>query len=261
LKRLNTDREIAPIVAQFVPVKLDISSPEYQQWRRDHPAQGNTIPKLFVVRADGETLYGKSGSLTGNDLPLMLSRALQNSGRILTAKEAKLLTDSADEFEKLKQTGEMARAIKTLGRVRKIGEPGKIGSYSAVALRVNELALETAYEAKTQLTQLVMDMDGDDTKKLAGVLGFLEIKRELGGLRILKTELATFQKQHTTKANSQLMREAKIIDFAKTANSSSKKTRAIERLETLIQSTTIEAVKSTATSALDELKAEPPKAG
>ncbi len=90
-------------MAQFVPVKLDVASKEYAQWRQDHPSEGNTIPKLFVVRADGETLYGRSGSLNGSELPNMLTRALQNSGRILNSKEATMLTRAADEFEKFKK--------------------------------------------------------------------------------------------------------------------------------------------------------------
>jgi hypothetical protein len=253
---LNTDREIAPIVAQFVPVKLDVASDEYAQWRQDHPSEGNTIPKLFIVRADGETLYGRSGSLKGQDLPNMLTRALQNSGRILNAKEASLLTKAADEFTNLKQENQVEKAIKALGRVRKIGEPGKIPSYSQPASRVNQLAIETATNVKTELDTLAAKMDGENSDKLNAIMEYLRIKREYGALKLLKPELASFQKIHTGKANSQLTREAKIIDAAKTADSKSKRARALSRLNDLITKSEIEEIKVLSTQVKDGLTGE-----
>ncbi len=243
-------------MAQFVPVKLDVESDEYRQWRMDHPSEGSTIPKLFVVRADGATLYGKSGSLPGDQLPLMLQQALQHSGKILKVRDSSTLATAADEFERLKADGQITAAIKALGRGRKIGEPGNIASFAHPASRVNELANETALAVKSELESLVGKMDGDAGEKLAAVLEFLRIKREYGGLSLLKPEWAAFQKSHLTQGNSTLAREAKVIDGAKSADSKSKKTRAIVRLQDLIAKTENEEVKLIAEEILAELETE-----
>lgn len=245
------------MVAQFVPIKLDINSAEYRQWRRDHPVEGNGVPKLFVVRADGETLYGKSGSLTGAELSIMLAGVLRSSGKILSPKEASALVDAAESFAKLKESGEIGNAVKALSRVRKIGEPGSIESYSAPAVALNTLVIETATEVKTQLDQLAEKLEiKDASEKLDAILEFLEIRRNYGALRILKPELAAFQKKHTTKENSQLTREARVIDSARIANSKNKKARAIGKLRELIAESEIDAVKSIAKSTIETLEVD-----
>lgn len=241
-------------MAQFVPVKIDVDTPEYAQWRQDHSSEGNTIPKLYVVRADDATLYGRSGSLQGRDLPDMLVRALQNSGRILSLQEVNSLNKAADEFVKLKQQGDIDKAINAINRVRKIGDPGNIASYSASAMRVNELVTTTATEIKIQLSELATQMKSEETEaKLGAILGYLKIRREFGGLKIIKSDLAEFQKKYTTKGNSQLTREARIIDTATIADTKSKKTRAKEKLQELISKSKIEAVKSLADRTLEAL--------
>lgn len=242
-------------MAQFVPIKLDVSSPEYAQWRRDHTPDGNGIPQLFIVRADGETLYGRSGSLRGPDLPNMLIAALQNSGRILSAREAQSLSEAADKFTQEKEKGNFESAIKAISRVRKIGEPGQIPSYSEPALRVNRLVIETTEEVRNQLKELASQIESDQADaKLKAMLGYLKLRQDFGALKMVKSDLAAFQKKYTAKENKQLAREAKIIVSADQANTKSKKTRAIEALTELINETEIEPVRKEAEKKLSELK-------
>ena len=244
-------------MAQFVPIKLDVSSPEYAQWRRDHTPEGNGIPQLFVVRADGETLYGRSGSLQGPDLPNMLIAALQNSGRILSAREAQSLIEAADKFVEEKEKGNYESAIKAISRVRKIGEPGQIPSYSKPAMRVNKLVLETADEVRSQLKELATQIESDQVDiKLGAMLAYLKLRQDFGALKLVKSDLAGFQKKYTLKENKQLTREAKIIENANQANTKSKKTRAIESLTELIDQTEFEPVRKEAEKKLTELQQE-----
>lgn len=256
MKRLNTEAEIAPIVAQFVPVKLDIDSDEYRQWRQDYASEGNTIPKLFVVRADGETLYGKSGSLSGDALPEMLVQALRHSGRILTAQEAQRLVAVSDRFEESKNEGDLPGAIKALTKLKRLGLPGEIGSYAEPAMRLNKLVLETVGEGAARLNELKSDIQSDDVaRKLDAVLGFLEVKRLYGGLKLLKPEIVKFQKEFVSvKENRQLVREAKTIAGAKFAKTKSTQSRAVAKLGELIATTEIDPVKTAAEKALAKLK-------
>lgn len=242
-------------MAQFVPVKLDISTAEYKEWRQDHQYEGKTIPILFVVRADGETLYGKSGSLSGDELPKMLSRALEHSGGILNAKDSETLTTAAANFQKLKDSGEVASAVKALNRVARIGMPGRIPSFAQSALTVNKLATTTGKEILSKLEKCKSGIDSGDTEsQLAAILEFLKTRREYGALKIVKTDLGAFLKElGKNKAVTQLLKEAKIIDSAISATSKTAIARAKTKLTALVESTQIEAIKAKAKLTLNGL--------
>lgn len=245
-------------MAQFVPIKLDVDTEEYAQWRRDHNSEGNSIPKIFIVRGDGETLYGKSGALGGDELPRMLLKALQHSGKILSAKDAEILTAAADQFESLKQAGDIEGAIKSLNKIRKMGEPGKIPSYAASASRINELANQTADELKAKLKEMDTQVAGDDNEqRLQSILHYLRLRREYGGLKLIKSDLSVFQKRVTDDDNlDQIYQAARIMDSAKNAKSKSSRARAADRIRDLISTTQIEEVKSAAEKLLGELETD-----
>lgn len=242
-------------MAQFVPVKLDVDTPEYTLWQREHPSKGTTIPKLFVVRADDETLYGRSGALEGRELPDMLVRALQRSGRILTPREASALNKAADQFEALSQQGEFARAVKAINRVSKLGQPGKIPSFAASASRINELANATADQVKSRLKELTSQLEADQiTERLAATMEILELRRNYGALKIIKSDLAVAYRKCSAQGAGQLAREARTIDNAKSADTKSKRTRAIEKLRQLVAESEIEEVKALAETTITELE-------
>jgi hypothetical protein len=52
LNRLNSDSSLAPLVAQFVPLKISTEREEWQQWARRYQAEGAAIPKIYIVGAD-----------------------------------------------------------------------------------------------------------------------------------------------------------------------------------------------------------------
>ncbi|MDB4473314.1 hypothetical protein N9030_01855, partial [bacterium] len=140
-------------------------------------------------------------------------------------------------------------------RVRKIGEPGQIPSYSEPALRVNRLVIETADEVRNQLKDFASQIESDQADaKLTAMLGYLALRQDFGALKLVKSDLAAFQKKHTLKENKQLAREAKIIENANQANTKSKKTRAIQTLTELIDQTEIEPVRKEAEKKLSELQ-------
>jgi hypothetical protein len=53
LQRLSTDTTIAPLVTQFVPLKVDTDGDGWGEWATKYRHEGNGIPILFVIRADG----------------------------------------------------------------------------------------------------------------------------------------------------------------------------------------------------------------
>lgn len=254
MKRLNSDRDIAPLVAQFVPVKLDTTTDQWQRWERQHQSAGSSIPILYVVRADGKTLYAKSGSLRGDSLPTMLVAALEQSGQILNEKEAKTISDTADEFEQHKNDGNLDLAIKSLRRVKKLGNPGAIASYANSAVRLNQLANDMAGEVLTRLQTIQTGInDSNSQVQLSALLEFYELKRTYARFGPVKPEFSAFQKSYSTNRElREIVSAAKLLDSARIAKSKTAQSKYAEKLAKLMDETTIDGVKAKAQEILTQ---------
>ncbi len=88
MERLTTDAKLKPLVAQFVPIKIDVASPDYQLWTREHTPERGAIPQMFIVRADGHELYNRVGALPADDLVELLSTSLGQSGIAISELDA-----------------------------------------------------------------------------------------------------------------------------------------------------------------------------
>lgn len=244
------------MVAQFVPIKLDVASDEFRDWERAHPSEGRSIPIIYIVRADGETLYAKSGSLGGDALPELLVQVLESSGRVLNESEVNKIADVTAEFKEQKTADNIPGAIKALNKLKRIGNPGEIPSYAASAVELNQLVVELAETYHAELVKLDEMLKGDvEQDKLLSMMKFLELRRKLTGFKLLKEDFAAFQKQMSRgKELRQLSREAKIIDAAIIAKSPSSQTRTRTKLRELIDSTEIPSVKEYATETLKKIE-------
>jgi len=215
LNRLGTDKKIAPFAAQFVPVKLDVNSSEFRSWESDLKKTNNNkaVPYVFVVRSDGETLYGGGGSLPGDKLGMMLASTLQNSGRVLSAKEIDTLGTVVERYESSIEAGDIAGAVKALNKTGRVGVPGQIASYARAASKVNQLADTAATEVVAKLQELAGSVESSETSdQLTAILASQKLERDYGALKILKPEFAKFKKAlGKNKAISQLVKESKII--------------------------------------------------
>jgi hypothetical protein len=246
LKRFSTDKQLAAIAGQFVPIKLDVASDEYREWSREHRAEGNSIPKLFVIRADGESLYARSGSLTGDALPEMLIGTLNQAGGILSRSDVETITAVTTRFREQTQAGEITQAIKSLNRLKKMGVPGQLESYASSVIELNQLVNEFAESHHAKLTELGEAYLGDDQDaKFSAMVEFLSLRRQLNGLKQLKPTLTTMLKEMSKGSDArELMRQAKLIDAAAAATSASAKTRTQEKLRELVETTENDSVKS-----------------
>ena len=243
-------------MTQFVPLKLDTSSKEFRGWSQEHQSEGNSIPILYVVRADGETLYGQSGSLLGDRLPAMLLQSLRHSGRVLTPKESEAALEAIGQFDEFYSKGEIRSAIKALNKVKRLGIPGEIESYAAPVVKINAAARKLAEEVDTKMKQQLIDVQsGDEQRQLSGLLESLQMKRDYSSLRSAKTKLTEFSHElGKLKSIKQLIKEARIIDAARIAKSRSSINRGIAKLTALKDSTTSETVKKSATDLLRTLQ-------
>jgi hypothetical protein len=167
-KRLKSDASLRPIVAQFVPLEIDSSAPEWSAWSRKFPSEGATIPKVFIVRADGELLYGKSG--TPDELGQFLVAYRKQAGAALTARQAKDLPAALEKSKKAQADGDMPAAM------REIGKFAAVNSYAGVVVEGKELAGKMLEEAKEELKKAEEQIASSD-EALSGAVALLRIIR------------------------------------------------------------------------------------
>lgn len=257
MRRLSTDKTLAPYAAQFVPVKLDIGSSAYRDWRKNLEMTGKELsyPYVFIVRSDGETIYGNGGLTAQTKLIPLMESALQTSGRILNAREAETLSGSAERFVNLSGSGDIVGAIKAINRAGRVGVPGQIPSFAQSAVEVNKLVTDTATKAMTKLQELDGAIESSEgSERVDAILASMKLTSDYGGLKVLKPEFTKFKKKlGKNKEISQLVKEAKIINSAVTASSKIAIKRGLEKLKELIEATEIEEIKTAAQAALDEL--------
>lgn len=192
LERLSTDPSIATLVAQFVPLKVESDGPHWGEWSRKYSHEGNTIPILFVIRADGEKLYGKSGAKQGDELPRFLLEHLRNAGTIFSDQQLATITTAVADADKALGEGDALTAVKRIESLRKLGTPGKFGSHATAAKQADDLYVKLVEQGRAALSDAQQKLDGDD--KFAGVFGVISANRIYGSLVELRKELASAER-------------------------------------------------------------------
>ncbi len=146
---METDRSLARFAGQFVPLKIVTDgNREWGQWNRKFPVDGNGIPRLYVVRADGKQLYGAVGSLPGNQLPQMMAAALQQSGRSLSQQESDALEQAVSVAKQALGQKRFLAAASALSTINQIGS-SSMGSFAKPALDAESLFTELQNELET----------------------------------------------------------------------------------------------------------------
>ncbi len=112
---------------------------------------GNGIPQLYVVRADGEQIYGGAGAPKGDELPTMLLASLKRSGRAFTSQEAEFLQRTVKATELALQSGDLLKTGVVFSEIGQLGPHDNLGSFAKPALRSKELYTEL----KTQLVSRI----------------------------------------------------------------------------------------------------------
>lgn len=175
---------------QFVPLKLTTDgNPEWSAWARKYPLDGNGIPRLYVVRADGEKLYGGIGAPPGNQLTQMLYATLQKAGRRFSAEEVTLLKTSVKSAEEAMTGNDHPRAALELSRLSKLGEVGQLGSYAEPALAADKIAQKLIDSSDSMIEEAVTDLQQSDTRFL-GALALADSQWRYAGFPQVQSKIA-----------------------------------------------------------------------
>lgn len=175
-----------------MPLKIDTDGDNWGAWSRKYRHEGGAIPILYVVRANGDLLYGKSGSKQGDELPLFLTEQLAKAGKIFSDSQLAALRAAVDDANKALSEGDAAAAVRRMDGLKKLGEPGKLGSYAAVATEADGLHAKLVEQGKAALKMAQEQLAGNE--KFSGVLGIISTNRIYGKLSELRKDAGTAER-------------------------------------------------------------------
>ena len=244
-------------MAQIVPIKIKTGTDMYSQWTRKHKHEGRGIPIVYIVRADGKTLYAKSGKPPTEALSRMLVAALDDAGYIMTQKDVATIEKVTKVFKKHVEAGDIPAALKSLKKAKNyLDSNGNVASYSESATGLqNEISamMESAATAISEVSVAVGSVDTDDDEKLMQVLEqFEETRQRYSLIKSLKRNLSSIQSKINKDSQMKKVHGAvKLIRSAETATSKSRKEKAFRRLETLISEPPNDAILARAKKTLE----------
>ena len=139
--RLENDPDLLRFAGQFVPQRIVTTgnAADYRSWAKQYPLDQNGIPQLYVVRADGQQLYGGVGSLPGDKLPTMLTAALVRAGRSFPDAQAKAMAETVASARRLLDQDDLLAAASSLTPLLKHGSPDELNTFAVWALEAEEL--------------------------------------------------------------------------------------------------------------------------
>lgn len=173
-ERLKTDKSLQPLLSNFVPLVLSTDAGESGDWsnfERKYPSEGNGIPKVYVVRADGEKLHAGSGA--PEKLPEFLQEKLSESGRPLNEKQAEQFKTALATATKLSDSGNIAAAMTKLKPL--LGSK----SYAKPAVAAEELGKSLAEKVQATVDEADGKLASPD-EALHGAVTLVEVFRVYG---------------------------------------------------------------------------------
>lgn len=197
-------------MSQFVPLKVETNGEAWQKWARQYKREGTGIPIIYIVRADDQQLYGKSGGKSGAALAVFMQQQLQQAGRIYSDAQIAQLNKAVEEAKKALAEGHTFAAIKKLSSLKKLGTPGSLGSYAEAAIAADSLVKTLTDQGKAELATAQEALAADEPS-FDDALAMAEVQRTYSLLPGVKTEIS--------KALREIKKNKKTRDMFKQAES------------------------------------------
>lgn len=178
----------------FIPLKIEASGSAWQKWNNEYPSEGNTIPIVFVIRADGEMLCGKSGSLPGNELYQLLDSSLNNAGLQLTNQQLASVQQTVNKAKLSIEAEKPMLAVKELMRLSKLGSPGMIPSHADAVTEANSLVVELSEKATAILKEATTKIE-DQEARFEGLMLATECSETYGRLPLINKNVKSMRSQ------------------------------------------------------------------
>ena len=227
---------LAPFVSQYVSVYIHADDPEGTSWEKKHGwPTGNMLPFVYVLRADGETLFKHSGIMQSAELRELLVTQAAMAGRLLSPKEDAILKKALEEAKQGRKKDDPGQAVKSLLPLKKLGPLGGLNCYAKPAVEANQLVAQLTKEGKATLKEIDEKLSSGNAT-FDAALAYARAKRVFTPLTTLKIELATASRKYERVRDlADTLRQAEAVDRAEaTAASPHGKGKAIEAFQRIV---------------------------
>lgn len=196
-----------------MPLKVDTEGEPWSQWSSKYKVDGNRIPFIYIIRADGQQMAGQSGGVDDAKLPAFLAQQLTQAGRVFNEGQLAQLSEAVEAAKKAMEAHDTAGAVRRLVALQKLGTPGSLGSYAKVAIEADELAKQCAEQGRAQIAEAKKKLAGD--APVEGALALAEARRVYGALPALRTDFAAVTRDASGGAAvKEAMEQARVLDQA-----------------------------------------------
>ena len=225
--------------SQFVPLKIETNGADWNQWAKKYPPMGRGIPIIYVIRADGEKLYGRSGALAGPQLPQMMLDVLKECGRQFNDAEYAALLTAVDKVKVANEKNDKVGAVGALRGVKKLGKPGELSndSYSTVARELDELINATFETTRAEIDEARNKILEDPKTAFEAVVVLVSAQRTYAGLPQLNTILMATNREIAKNPElkayvkpAELLVKARVDARSKSASQVRRAAKSYERL-------------------------------
>lgn len=237
------------------------NTPEWREFHRDFKGSykgGISIPFIYVVRSDGESLFAGKGTVTVPEMGQILHQSLSQSGTCFSDQEIKRLIETTQRMADFRDEGEMDKSISLLRKVSKLGPPGAIPSYAQPAQQLNDLVNEIVEEGKSRLAPIEKSLKDaknfDEAQKLKLISDFLEVSDQYLGLKPLRADFVRVKKAMRSEDDfRELQKGLETIEKSEMAKSKLSIERAIEKVQAIVDQRKTGALVDQAKQAIENL--------
>lgn len=175
-------QEFARLTSSMIPLKIDVDQPQFQEWARKFGRpDGNTLPFVYIVRADGQTLHSHSGPMDSAQLANVIAAQLQTAGRPLNPRQLETIDQAVAAAREQMEAGNPSQAVRELMPLKQIGELGQIGSYSAAAVQADQFVAELKQDVVDRLGNVTERVESQDDA-LQACFDVVQAKRIYGSI-------------------------------------------------------------------------------
>ena len=218
-KQLESDEAVAPFAAKYVILKIDTGSRLWREWREKYDIDGDGVPQVVILRADGKQIYGKTGAPA--DLQAFLQQNLADAGVVLTSAEL------ADR-EKLLREAQKHLKKKDYAKATELGlECVQDDCHAAVVVEARKLIDNLDDRAVLGLKEAERKLASRD-KTFEGALALLELEAAFGEHPSAKGRIQDALERHAAgEEKASLFMQARQVREAQRWETAKQRTEAI----------------------------------
>ena len=214
-QRLVNDRSLAPLIAQFVPLKIKTSSPDWGKINKRFPLPGNTIPVVYVIRADGKKIYADRSTLSGNQLPTVLQLSLRQAGCLLNDTQARMVIQTVSATKTALAADDPYAASLAIKPLAKFGVLGQLQSYAKPIQDANAVVMELVDRGEADLKQIAAFLGKEETQFAGGLQLFAGLRTYSFSLPLKKAFAIALRDASSKTELEQVLLQARAIDKAR----------------------------------------------